>query len=72
MKSMSPNISFDKENGVLSFQLKKEISVDSDISDNVVVDYGKKGEIVRIDFYNFSFNDFKSIREKARELAIAF
>lgn len=71
MKSVLSSISFDKESGVLSFQLKKKQSVDSDISGNVVVDYDKKGEIVRINFYNFSFDDFKSIRKKVKELTFA-
>ena len=59
MRNAVPKIKYDKESGVLSIQLAKGKSVDSDIQDNVVIDYGKMGKIVRINLYNFSFGEFQ-------------
>lgn len=60
MKKIKPTISYDKENKVLSVKLKQAKSIDSDLSGNVVIDYDKNGEAVRVNFYDFNFNDFKS------------
>ena len=53
-------ISYDKESGVLSLQVKKGKSADSDIQKNIVIDYDKRGEIIRINLYNFSFDSFQN------------
>lgn len=37
----------------------KTKSSDSDINGNVVIDYDKNGRIVRLNIYDFSFDDFK-------------
>ncbi len=50
---------YDKQSQVLSWQLKKGPSVDSDIQGNVVIDYDKAGKIVSINFYEVNFEDFK-------------
>ena len=60
MKKKNPKISYDKESDVLSIEFKKAKSVDSDIHDHVVIDYDKKGEIVRLNLYHFNFADFRS------------
>lgn len=52
-------ISYDKESGVLSIEIKKEKSIDSDVLGNVVLDYGRKGDIVRVNLYDFSFDAFR-------------
>lgn len=62
---MIQSILYDKESEVLSIELKKGKSVDSEMQGNVVIDYDQKGEIVRINFYNFNFDLF---REKQRVL----
>ena len=56
----SQKISYDKDSQVLSIEMKKAKSVDSDIQGNAVIDYDKNGEVVRINFYNFSFDNFRS------------
>lgn len=53
------NIIYDRDDEVLSVELKKAKSVDSDINGNAVIDYDKNGGIIRINLYNFSFNNFK-------------
>ena len=60
MKKNSPKISYDKESEVLSIELKKVKSADSDIQGNLVIDYDKNGEIVRINLYNFDFAGFRN------------
>ena len=60
MKKSIPKISYDKESKVLSVEVEKTKSVDSDISGNIVVDYNRNGKISRINFYAFNFDDFKS------------
>ncbi len=60
MKKHAPKISYDKESKVLSVEVEKVKSADSEISGNVVVDYDKKGKIAKINFYDFNFDSFKS------------
>ena len=69
MKKKSPKISYDKESQVLSIEVNRKKSVDSDIQDNVVIDYGKNGEIVRINLYNFSFDSFRNHLKEFRKFA---
>jgi len=54
-----PKISYDLESKVLSIQIKAGKSVDSDIQGNLVVDYDEKGNILRINFYDFNFSRFR-------------
>lgn len=69
MSKKSPKISYDKESQVLSIVAKKAKSVDSDIHDNIVIDYDKKGDIVRINLYNFDFKEFKETKTELKEFA---
>lgn len=59
MKNSDPKISYDKQAGVLSIEVKQVKSVDSDIQGNMVIDYDKKGEVVRVNLYDFSFSQFR-------------
>ena len=59
MKKSNQKIIYDKENGVLVIELKRAKSVDSDIQGNAVIDYGKDGEVVRLNLYNFSLDAFQ-------------
>jgi uncharacterized protein YuzE len=68
MNNKQPKIIYDKESKVLSWQLKVGKSVDSDIDDNVVIDYDKKGKIVRINFYNFSLESLKKYKGAFKRL----
>lgn len=57
-------ILYDKESKVLSLEVSRAKSVDSDIHGNLVIDYDKKGEIVRINLYDFNFELFrKNLKE---------
>lgn len=69
MNNHKPKVIYDKESQVLSWQLSKNKSVDSDIQANVVIDYDSKGKIVRINFYDFDLEDFKSFQRPIRHLS---
>lgn len=73
MKKNNPRILYDKESRVLSIEIKKAKSADSDIQGNVVIDYDRGGKVARINLYNFSFSSFrnhlKDFRHSARDLS---
>ncbi|HEY4475345.1 MAG TPA: DUF2283 domain-containing protein [Candidatus Paceibacterota bacterium] len=69
MKKNISKISYDKKSGVLSIEIKRAKSSDSDIRGNVVIDYDKNGEIVRINFYDFSFDSFKDSQRPLKEFS---
>lgn len=60
MKKKGPKISYNRESQVLEIEVNKAKSIDSDIQGNVVIDYDKKGKIVRINLYNFRFDEFRN------------
>ena len=62
MNKKNIKILYDKNSQVLSLEIGKGKSFDSDIQDNVVLDYDKKGKIVIINLYDFSFDQFRSKR----------
>lgn len=74
MNKNQAKISYDRENKVLSLEIKKAKSVDSDIQGNVVVDYDKNGKIVRLNIYGFNFDSFhgnlKILKDFSRALEI--
>lgn len=71
MSKKDIKISYDSKSKVLSIGLGGK-SVDSDMQENVVLDYDDKGKIVRINLYDFSFNEFRSnrlaLKQFSREL----
>lgn len=66
MSRQEPNIHYDRGSRVLSIEMKRVKSVDSDIRGNVVVDYDRHGNIVRINLYQFSFDAFRKARKAIR------
>lgn len=66
MKNQNIKIFYDKASEVLSLEMQRKKSVDSEIRDNVVIDYDQDGKVVRVNFYNFNFRDF---RENKKGLA---
>lgn len=65
MSKKNIRISYDRESKVFSVEVKRAKSVDSDIHGNIVIDYDRNGDVVRVNFYNFNFDAF---REGAKEL----
>lgn len=60
---------YDRESKVFSVEVKKIKSVDSDLCDNIVIDYNKNGGIVRINLYDFSFEEFKENKAELKSFA---
>ncbi|MBU4347756.1 DUF2283 domain-containing protein [Candidatus Parcubacteria bacterium] len=54
-----PKIQYDKESKIISIKVSNKKSVDSDVQDNVVVDYDKNNNITNIDIMDIDFNEFK-------------
>lgn len=51
---MKPKVFYNNKVKILSIRLKPGRSIDSDIRNNVVFDYDKKGNIVNIDVMMFN------------------
>lgn len=62
-------ISYDHKSRALSVEVGRGKSADSDINGNIVLDYDKKGNIVRINLYDFSFDAFRETRPSLRSFA---
>ncbi len=71
MNKNKPKIHYDKESEVLSIEIKRAESVDSDIQGNAVIDYDRRGNIVRINLYQFNFDAFRKHRKIIRRFAPA-
>lgn len=59
MRSKPSKIVYDKESGVLSIEMARTKSVDSEVHGNTVIDYDKKGNAVRVLLYGFNFDAFR-------------
>lgn len=64
-------ITYNQAEKILSIRLSKESSVDSDVRDNVVIDYNQNGQITNIDIMSFSLDEFQEIPLFAREAILA-
>ena len=62
-------IEYDKESKVLSIEMRKGKSNDSDVYDNLVIDYDKAGNVIRVNLYGIDFSAFKEVRAKRGALA---
>jgi len=60
---MKPKIKYDKESNILSIKLNKKRSVDSDVKDNIVIDYDENGEIVNIEIMKINLNEFAKAKK---------
>jgi len=58
-KIAQPKIAYDKASKALSLEVGNGRSVDSDMQNNMVIDYDRKGNIVRLVFYGFDFEKFR-------------
>ena len=69
MNRNKPKIHYNKASSILSIEMKRGKSVDSDIQGNVVLDYDHKGKIVRINLYQFNFDAFRKSRRTLQRFA---
>ena len=72
MNNKNLKISYNKEAKVLSVEMRKMKSVDSDIHDNIVIDYDKRGKVVRVNFYDFNFDAFQESRKELKNFTRNF
>lgn len=61
-------IECDKESRVLSIEMRKGKSIDSDIHDNLVIDYDGAGRVVRVNLYGIDFSACKEVTAKHKML----
>ena len=60
---MKPQIKYDKRSNILSIRLNKSKSVDSDVKDNIVIDYDKNGDIVGVDIMGIGLSEFAKVKK---------
>lgn len=72
MNNQQAKISYDREARVLSIKVRDGKSADSDIHDNVVIDYDKNGRVVRVNFYDFSFATFQESKKELQTFSRDF
>ena len=60
---MKPQIKYDKKSNILSIRMSKKKSVDSEVKENVVIDYDEKGEIVNIEIMGVSLSEFVKVKK---------
>ena len=58
---MAPKIQYDKSSNIISIRVSNKKSIDSDVKNNVVVDYDENGEVVNIDIMKIGIDEFKKI-----------
>lgn len=61
MQERGISSSFDEETRTMSIRFSKKRSVDSDIQDNIVIDFDGDGNIVNLDILDIKLSDFKKI-----------
>ena len=55
-----PKIKYDPETQIVSIKMNNKKSVDSDVQNNVVIDYDINDDITNIDLMNIDINEFNS------------
>jgi len=63
-------INYDQEAKIMTIQVSGKKSVDSDVQDNIVVDYDRKGEITKIEIMNVGLNEFRKNKKKLESFLI--
>lgn len=56
---MKPQIKYDPKVNILNIRVSRKKSVDSDVKDNIVIDYDKDGEITNIEIMGIDLNEFE-------------
>lgn len=59
---MKPHIKYDKKSNILLIRLSKK-SVDSEVKDNIVIDYDENGEIVNIEIMKINLGEFTRVKK---------
>jgi len=62
---MTPKIKYDKDSNTVSIRVSAERSIDSDVNNNIVVDYDRNGQVVNIDIMKIGIDEFRKISKVA-------
>lgn len=60
---MRPQIKYDKKSNIFSIRISERKSVDSEVKDNIVIDYDENGEIVNIEIMKISLGEFAKLQK---------
>ena len=63
-----PKIQYHAKEKILSIRLSNKKSVDSDVQDNIVVDYDKDGNVVNLEVMPVSMNEFSQAKQYLAEV----
>jgi len=55
---MKPQIKYDKKTNILNIRFSRKKSVDSEVKDNVVIDYDENREIVNLEIMKIDLREF--------------
>ncbi len=61
-------IKYNRKEKILSIRLSNKPSVDSDIKENVVIDYDKNGAIVNLDIMSVNLEEFSKMKDYLGEI----
>lgn len=64
-----PKIEYDPEVQILKIRLQDGASVDSEIKDNIVLDYDKKGNLVKIEIMEVNLEELAAGSQSKKKLA---
>ena len=63
-----PKIQYHEKERILSIRLSSKKSVDSDVQDNIVVDYDKDGNVVNLEVMPVSMKEFSRAKQYFTEV----
>ena len=58
-----PKIQYHEKEKILSIRLSNKKSVDSDVQDNIVVDYDKDGNVINLEVMPISMKEFSRAKQ---------
>ena len=63
-----PKIQYHEKEKILSIRLSENKSVDSDVQNNIVIDYDKDGKVVNLEIMPVSLEEFSQTKEYFNEV----
>ena len=63
------NLSFDEETGIATIYFLDDKIEDSDIKQNIVIDYNKKGQIVALEIFPYNVEDMATGKQTPKEVS---
>ena len=63
-----PKIQYHEKEKILSIRLSENKSVDSDVQNNIVIDYDKNGNVVNLEIMPISMREFSQAKQHFAEV----